>query len=576
MNSFEQTASSKLQRTTNLPPYSGFLNIYKEAGYTSMDVCAKLRGILHMKKIGHAGTLDPMAEGVLPVALGRATKEVDRIGDGTKTYRAGMLLGTVTDTQDVTGTVISACDVLPAHVTEEAVRKAASSFLGVYEQLTPMYSARKVNGKKLYEYARAGKEVERKKKTVEILSLEIETIDLPHVVMTVRCTKGTYIRTLCHDIGAALGCGACMESLLRTQVGDFLLEDAVKLSEVERCRDEGTVDGLISIKAETAVALGKFDGNHLGHQKLFSELRKTAQERKLRTCILVLDVGKRMLKDPKERRGELQAAGMDYVIELPFTEALRHMGAEEFVREILIKKLNMKAIVAGEDVSFGYEKSGNAKVLKELSEKYGYEVTLIEKLCFAEPEGAAEKMQADAAQPVSSTRIRDALSAGEMERAAALLGEPYSISGTVVHGRHLGAPVLGFPTLNLVVEKNRALPPFGVYATRTFIYPKDTRSGGQKQSAKAQAEPLKVYEGISNLGKKPTLSEAADYDAERVDLETHLFDFSEDAYGREIRVELLSFLRPEQKFESLEKLRMQLLETDADKAKKILAKMRPA
>ena len=273
------TRYDKLLMEQNIQPYSGFLNIYKEKGYTSMDVCAKLRGILGMRKIGHAGTLDPMAEGVLPVALGRATKDVDRIGDGTKTYRAGMLLGRVTDTQDITGQTLSEQEPDPGVITEERIREAALSFQGTYEQLTPMYSARKVNGKKLYEYARAGKEVERKKKTVEILSITVDRIDLPHVELTVHCTKGTYIRTLCHDIGEKLGCGACMESLLRTQVGDFRLEDAVSLSRVEELRDRGEVDSLLRIKTGTAVALGKFDGNHLGHRKLFTELRQMAQEK---------------------------------------------------------------------------------------------------------------------------------------------------------------------------------------------------------------------------------------------------------------------------------------------------------
>lgn len=564
-------------------PYSGFLNIYKEAGYTSMDVCAKLRGILRMKKIGHAGTLDPMAEGVLPVALGRATKDVDRIGDGTKTYRAGMLLGVVTDTQDTTGSVLSETPVSEETLTEEAVRAAALSFIGPYEQLTPMYSARKVNGKKLYEYARAGKEVERKRKSVEILEIVIEEIRLPHVVMTVTCTKGTYIRTLCHDIGEKLGVGACMESLLRTRVGDFALSEALTLSEIEAARDRGGIDALLSVKTPTAVAIGKFDGCHLGHRKLFARLRSLAQEEGLKTCAVVLDFGKPMLLDPEERRRELCLLGIDYVIELPFTEALRGMRAETFVREVLVRQLCMKVIVAGPDLGFGRNREGNAALLSRLSAVYGYRTETIPKLrlpasdplfasCRALLEKAAGQTggeaDADAAEEgvvISSSLIRLALSEGELGLVEALLGKPYALSGTVIHGRHLGEPVLGFPTMNVVAAKNRALPPYGVYAVRAALLPeKETRGRG--------AETLPVYDGISDLGVKPTVADADDYDPERVELETNLFAYHGDAYGRRLRVEFEAFLRPERPFSGLSELREQLLFTDVPEAKNILAK----
>lgn len=217
----------------------GIINVYKEKGYTSHDVVAKMRGILRMKKIGHTGTLDPAAEGVLPVCLGRGTKLCDMLTDRTKTYRAVLLLGQETDTQDTTGIVTAE---YPVSVTEEQVREAVMSFLGVYMQVPPMYSALKVNGKKLYELARAGKEVERQARQVEILDICVERVDLPRVTMSVTCTKGTYIRTLCYDIGRKLGCGGCMESLLRTRVDRFVLEDSLTLSEIEALRDKGEVE----------------------------------------------------------------------------------------------------------------------------------------------------------------------------------------------------------------------------------------------------------------------------------------------------------------------------------------------
>ena len=208
----------------------GVLNIRKEKGYTSFDVVAKLRGILHMKKIGHTGTLDPEAEGVLPVVLGKATKLVDLLTEKQKTYEALLHLGLETDTQDMTGTVL---EEKPVEVTEEEVRTVIRSFLGEQQQIPPMYSALKVNGKKLYELAREGKTIERKARPVKILELTIEEIDLPRVTMTVTCSKGTYIRTLCHDIGEKLGICACMEELTRIRVGIFEIQDALRLSEAE-------------------------------------------------------------------------------------------------------------------------------------------------------------------------------------------------------------------------------------------------------------------------------------------------------------------------------------------------------
>ena len=217
----------------------GIINVYKEKGFTSHDVVAKLRGILRMKKIGHTGTLDPAAEGVLPVCLGKVTRLCDMLTDKTKTYRAVLLLGQETDTQDTTGVVQAE---YPVHVTEEEVRKAIVSFLGDYMQIPPMYSALKVNGKKLYELARQGKEVERQARPVQILDIQIESIDLPRATFFVTCSKGTYIRTLCYDIGRKLGCGGCMESLLRTRVDRFELKDSLTLSQIEKLRDEGRVE----------------------------------------------------------------------------------------------------------------------------------------------------------------------------------------------------------------------------------------------------------------------------------------------------------------------------------------------
>lgn len=219
--------------------YNGILNIKKEAGFTSHDVVAKLRGILKQKKIGHTGTLDPDAVGVLPVCLGIGTKLCDMLTDKSKEYRAVLLLGMTTDTQDISGKVLTKTE---ADVTEEEVKRAVQSFVGEYAQIPPMYSAIKIEGKKLYELARAGKEVERKARKVQIHEIEIEKIHLPEITIKVNCSKGTYIRTLCHDIGEMLGCGGVMKSLERTRVGEFRIEEAFTLSEVESFAKAGCLE----------------------------------------------------------------------------------------------------------------------------------------------------------------------------------------------------------------------------------------------------------------------------------------------------------------------------------------------
>jgi len=238
----------------NIFMINGILNVYKEKGFTSHDVVAKLRGILHQKKIGHTGTLDPDAEGVLPICLGTATKLCDMLTDKSKTYHTVFKLGVVTDTQDITGTVQEENAVV---CTEQQILDTIMSFVGKYEQVPPMYSAKKVNGKKLYEYAREGKVVERKACSVIIHSIEQIEVNLEknEISMDVSCSKGTYIRTLCHDIGQQLGCGACMLSLLRTKVSTFCIKDSLSLEKIQLLQEKGE---LLSYVYSPEQVLGEF------------------------------------------------------------------------------------------------------------------------------------------------------------------------------------------------------------------------------------------------------------------------------------------------------------------------------
>ena len=208
---------------------NGIVIIDKPAGWTSQDVVSKLRGVLHTKRIGHGGTLDPMATGVLPVFVGRATRGVEFFEHAEKTYEAVLQLGITTDTEDITGTVLSQQD---AFVTGEALEQVLQQFRGEIQQIPPMYSAIKINGQKLYDLARKGKEVERKPRTVTIHELTLLSMEADGIHLRVRCSKGTYIRTLCKDIGQALGCGGCMASLRRVAAGAYTIDQAVKLSQL--------------------------------------------------------------------------------------------------------------------------------------------------------------------------------------------------------------------------------------------------------------------------------------------------------------------------------------------------------
>lgn len=256
--------------------YHGMINVYKEKGFTSHDVVAKLRGICKQKKIGHTGTLDPDAVGVLPVCLGCATRLCDMLTDKDKEYVAVLRLGITTDTQDATGKVLAEKEV---SVSEEEVRAVIASFEGEQLQIPPMYSALKVNGKKLYELAREGKEIERKARPIVVHEIEILSENMPEFTIRVKCSKGTYIRTICHDIGQKLSCGGVMVSLKRTKVGNFGIEDAYTLSQIEDMAKEGKLceillpvekvfEKLLEIRVKETAMKALLNGNQLKKEEI--------------------------------------------------------------------------------------------------------------------------------------------------------------------------------------------------------------------------------------------------------------------------------------------------------------------
>ena len=236
---------------------NGILNINKPEGWTSQDVVAKLRGRLHIRRVGHTGTLDPMATGVLPVCFGKATRIIEYYDDDFKTYEAEMKLGMVTDTLDITGTVL---ETKPVDVSEEDVIQAIDSFRGWITQIPPKYSALKVNGKPLYKYAREGVEVEIKSRKIYVADIQSVEVNLREnrILFRVTCSKGTYIRTICDDIGKKLGCGGTMTALQRTQSGCFRVEDARTLPEILEMTDEELERCVIPMD-ETLVHLGRIE-----------------------------------------------------------------------------------------------------------------------------------------------------------------------------------------------------------------------------------------------------------------------------------------------------------------------------
>lgn len=577
--------------------YHGIINVYKDAGYTSFDVIAKLRNILGQKKIGHTGTLDPEATGVLPVCLGVGTKACDFLMEHTKTYRAVLLLGKTTDTEDVFGTVLEEKEV---NVTEIEVEDVINSFIGSYDQMPPMYSAIKINGQKLCDLARSGKTVERTARKVDIIDIKIEKIDLPKVYMEVTCGKGTYIRSLCRDIGATLGCGACMEALERTVVGIYTKENSFTLKEIETMHKIGNlrnhlgkVDDLffeypkviikqigdkylyngnpinfsnvnkglsdsyqtselirMYLSDETfaglykvcnneqkfypdkmfletlepvyrAIAIGKFDGCHRGHAKLFKKLQEIQNETGLEAMLLVIArEGERILND-EERFMLASEYGIKKIEKLELNEKLMTMNPESFVQEIIVRRFHGKRLVVGSDFKFGFERSGNADILTDIGEKYGFETHVIEK-------------ETKDGREISSSWIKEELSAGHLVTANELLGFEFGYSGYVIHGNQIGRTI-DFPTVNISCE-GKVKVPFGVYAVKTFV-------DGEE------------YYGVANLGVKPTVS-----NENNVLLETHLFDCDKNLYGTYIQVKLIKFIRAEIRFDSLEALKEQIKE----------------
>ena len=284
------------------------------------------------------------------------------------------------------------------------------------------------------------------------------------------------------------------------------------------------------IEEPTIVTLGKFDGRHRGHQKLLLTMQELKSSLGYPTAIFTFGTPplSMMSGQPQtvittnlERRANMEKMGVDYLVEYPFSEETRRMKPEDFVKDILAGRMQAKVIVVGPDCSFGYKGAGDARLLKQLEETLGYRLHVIEK-------------EKDHLRDISSTYIREELEKGNVEKANALLGEPYAVHGEVVHGNHIGTSILGFPTANLLPPSIKRLPRFGVYVSRVLV-------------------DGTYYRGVTNIGRKPTVE-----GRNPVGVETYIFDMHQDLYGKVTEVQLLAFDRPEQKFSSLEELKQRI------------------
>lgn len=291
------------------------------------------------------------------------------------------------------------------------------------------------------------------------------------------------------------------------------------------------IDGEFPKLTNCAVTMGKFDGIHRGHRKLVEKIK----ERKAfgeQAVLFAIDASSNMILTSEERASLLEKMGIDVLVECRLNDRIRHMKAENFIKEILIGDLGTSYVVVGEDNRFGFERKGNPQLLKEFGEHYGFEVEVLSK-------------EMDGRRKISSTFIREELKKGNMEKITSLMGADYFVEGKVVHGRGMGHKVL-LPTTNLVPQKSKILPPNGVYVTSSSFQGR-------------------IYHGITNIGYKPTVGESF------VGVETYLFDCKEDLYGQECRVDFKKFLRPERKFPSLEALKDRLL-ADAEDGKEYFRK----
>lgn len=433
----------------------GLIIINKQKNWTSFDVIAKLRNLLKTKKIGHTGTLDYNAKGVLVCLMGDACKLQDFFMKGRKTYVAELIIGISTDTEDVTGEIISKKHIdkndnqylIDNDLFNEKILK---SFIGTYSQTPPMYSAKKIDGEKLLDLARKGIVRDRKACDVEIFNLEIINSDIAlqyvddtmnennisddiknnilRYFIKVECSKGTYIRTLCKDIGEKLGYPSCMGNLTRIDNTGFNINDSIDIEDVKykiENDDYSFIKPALYLDKNQVVTFGKFETLHLGHKKIIDTVLTNAKETKLESSVLIIkkteesdtnsqDI-KNLFLDKNEQKSKLRQFGIDNVLYFTLNDYNKKMSGKEFVVEILIKQMKSKIIVVGNDCSFGFKGSCNANDLIEYAKPYNVKVVIVDKLEVGKEYNINEKY-------ISSTLIKKLVLDNKIDIVEKLLG----------------------------------------------------------------------------------------------------------------------------------------------------------
>ena len=403
---------------------NGLIILDKPKGITSNGCLSVIKKCLHPRKLGHTGTLDENATGVLVCLLGSATKCQDYLmKTGDKVYEAELILGISTDTEDITGKVLKYDDI-SAKFDLEKLKDSVKSFIGNYEQMPPMYSAKKVGGKKLINLARKGIEVERKPCSIKIESIDIRDIDdyefenykLKKINLIVRCSKGTYIRTLCKDIGEKMGISACMGNLRRVATGEFNIENSITLDDIKtktEKHDFSFIKPCYYQKDNSVVSFGKFETLHLGHQKIINQMVNDAKANNLKSTILIIGNNDDSIVITKEQRiSKLKYLGVDNIFNFELNNYNMKMSPETFVEEIIIKQLKAKEVIVGSDCRFGYKGAGDTVLLRNLCDKYNIVVKVVEKM-------KIENTETD----ISSTFIKSEFKKGNIELVNKLLGK---------------------------------------------------------------------------------------------------------------------------------------------------------
>ena len=586
----------------------GLLNVYKERGFTSFDVVAKLRGILGERKIGHLGTLDPEAEGVLPVLLGRATRLSQALSEGEKVYRTVLLLGVSTDTQDTTGKLLARREVTSA---PEDVKKTILSFLGEQEQLPPMVSAKKVGGVKLVDAARAGIIINRKTERINVREIEILDISLPRVSLRIRCSKGTYIRTLCHDMGEKLGCGGCMESLVREEAAGLRLEDALRLDEIsslsmtEHLEESITpLEGLLSAYP-CFQTLEKNDrlaenGNVLKlHQGIVTELLQEEKlfgvmtSRKVYVGLFTPDIKRGLLKpycmlgsalkaEKAKPVGSVISIGKFdgvHVGHSAIIHKMRELAEREKLRTVLISFTNTPESITGgkaiKNLSTADEKRAE---LKSLGVQTIVESRFTDGLRQIPAKDFLERiligrfgMRHIVAGPDCSFGKNREGNVAFLKEQAALLGfgltivDKVKVENEIVSSSRIkellkrgelreAAECLGRPyEIEGRVAYGRHLGESLGFPTLNINVPEEKISLPYGvYAAKAEIEG-RYYRAMLNWGVKPTISRE-----EKEGIEAYILDASENWYGKKVKISFYELMRGEKRFDSLKELKAQL------------------